>query len=201
MTIIVGMETDGEVYIGGDSGAISGEVRKRVYDPKVMRVGEFVIGYSWSFRFGDLLRHVFEPPPVPAGIVLPIEQERYMIRDFVPALQKLIEDGKATSKNATGDIEWGIALIGFRGKLYEYERDGQLMGNGDRYSATGSAYQVALGALHVAMRARPKWSAQAVLASALEAAIYHHGETLGPYLILGTDGSNYEGGHQRITTM
>lgn len=52
MTCIVGIVDNGKVYMGADSlgvGGLSKRVRK---DPKLFRVGEFVFGYTSSFRMG-----------------------------------------------------------------------------------------------------------------------------------------------------
>ena len=52
MTAIAGLVHDGKVYIGGDSAGVAGMDLHLRSDPKVFTVGEFVIGYTTSFRMG-----------------------------------------------------------------------------------------------------------------------------------------------------
>src|SRR5690242_15173484 len=82
MTCIVGLvAADGRVHLGGDSAGIAGydlTVRK---DPKVFRVGEFAVGFTSSFRMGQLLRFAFTPPPIEGDL------DAYMVTTFVNALR------------------------------------------------------------------------------------------------------------------
>ena len=62
MTCIVGVVDNGKVYMGGDSAGVGGlciETRKQ---PKVFRNGDFLIGYTDSFRMGQLLQYKMSPP-------------------------------------------------------------------------------------------------------------------------------------------
>ncbi len=62
MTVIVGLIDEGRVHIGGDSVGISRcrlTVRK---NPKVFRNGPYALGFSGSFRMGQLLHHAFKAP-------------------------------------------------------------------------------------------------------------------------------------------
>lgn len=63
MTCVVGYVHDGAVYMVADSAGVAGSgayVLRR--DPKIFRLGDFLIGYTSSFRMGQLLRYNFEPP-------------------------------------------------------------------------------------------------------------------------------------------
>ena len=66
MTCIVAV-TDGQtVVIGGDSAGAAGQELRIRADPKVFLVGSFAIGFTTSFRMGQILRysaHLPEPPP------------------------------------------------------------------------------------------------------------------------------------------
>ena len=62
ITCIVGFSHLGKVYIGGDSAGLSGwglTVRK---DPKVFANGPCIMGFTSSFRMGDLLRYSLVVP-------------------------------------------------------------------------------------------------------------------------------------------
>jgi hypothetical protein len=55
MTCIVGLRQGGKVFIGGDSAGISGwDVTVRA-DPKVFLSGPYAMGFTSSFRLGQLL--------------------------------------------------------------------------------------------------------------------------------------------------
>ena len=57
MTVIVALKNKDEVVMGGDCAGVGWnyDIQMRS-DPKVFRVGRFVIGYTSSFRMGQLLR-------------------------------------------------------------------------------------------------------------------------------------------------
>ena len=57
MTCIIGLVADGRVYLGGDSAAVHGWTRRRTRLRKVFRKGPFLVGYTTSFRMGQLLEH------------------------------------------------------------------------------------------------------------------------------------------------
>ncbi len=62
MTCIVGVVKDGVVYIGGDSAGVSGLRLIKRKDSKVFKRKGFIIGYTSSFRMGQLLRFKLDPP-------------------------------------------------------------------------------------------------------------------------------------------
>ncbi len=82
MTCIVGLVNKGRTYLGGDSAGVSGldiTVRK---DKKVFSNGEFVMGFTSSFRMGQVLQYDFVPPEVDDD-----DDEdlmRYMVKKFIP---------------------------------------------------------------------------------------------------------------------
>ena len=57
MTCIVGLEHDGKVYMGGDSAAVGGMDVYPSRIPKVFQAGRYLIGYTTSFRMGQLLQY------------------------------------------------------------------------------------------------------------------------------------------------
>ena len=59
MTCIVGLVDNGKIYMGGDSAGVSNlDIRIRA-DQKVFKTGEFIMGFTSSFRMGDLLKYDF----------------------------------------------------------------------------------------------------------------------------------------------
>lgn len=87
MTCIVGVTHKGRVYMGGDSAGVSGldlTVRK---DQKVFRNGEFAIGFTSSFRMGQILQYVFFPPEIVAGESL----SAFMVSRFHPGCPRYVQ--------------------------------------------------------------------------------------------------------------
>src|SRR4051794_21483555 len=96
MTCIVGLARGGKVFIGGDSAGVAGWELSVRRDRKVFRNGEFLIGYTTSFRMGQILEHGFKPPPFPKSASL----NRYMVVDFINAFRaSLKEHGWAAAQN------------------------------------------------------------------------------------------------------
>jgi len=88
MTCIVGfIDKNNDVYIGGDSAGVSGlEIHERK-DVKVFHTGNFLIGYTSSYRMGQLLR-----------FKLKVEDQKpsqsdyeYMCTNFIDAVRKCLK--------------------------------------------------------------------------------------------------------------
>ena len=70
MTAIVAIRQDNTVYMGGDSAGVAGlkiTIRK---DPKVFINGNFLMGFTTSFRMGQLLQYSFKPPEHPKNMTI-----------------------------------------------------------------------------------------------------------------------------------
>lgn len=68
MTCIVGLVHGDTVYMGADSAGVSGLDLRLRKDSKVFLRGEFVMGFTTSFRMGQLLQHKFVPPQILDGV-------------------------------------------------------------------------------------------------------------------------------------
>lgn len=93
MTAIVGIACqDGNVILGADSLASDSDSRFVVKTPKLWRLvlrergkrRDLVIGYTTSFRMGDLLRVHMGNVSVRQGL----DAEEFLIAEFVPALRE-----------------------------------------------------------------------------------------------------------------
>ena len=175
MTCIVGLAHQGKVWMGGDSAGVAGldlAVRK---DPKVFRRGPFLIGYTSSFRMGQLLRFKFNPPEIPDGMDL----FEYLATLFVDALRTCLKDGgyaRKVSEEETG----GTFLVGIHGRLFAIGNDYQVAENAAPFAACGCGDSVALGALEV----MPEGMLPAAkLRRALEAAEAWSAGVRGPFVI------------------
>ena len=144
MTCIVGIESKGKVWIGGDSAGTAGNMHQRIRkDKKVFIKGEIIIGFCGSFRMGDLLKHTLEIPDTK----LVKDVDAFMVNQFVDVLRNCFEkeNKKITSEN---DKIYPSILVGMRGRLYNIEGDYQCGRPEDGFDSTGSGGNVAIGSLH-----------------------------------------------------
>lgn len=142
MTCIIALEHDGKVYMGGDSAAVSGLERQAVVSPKVFILGEILIGYTTSFRMGQLLQYNLEVPENQHGD----DDMRYLVANFVPAVRECLKNGGFT-KIENGVEDGGAFLIGYKGKVYLVASDFQVTRMRDGFAAVGCGATYALGAL------------------------------------------------------
>lgn len=167
MTCIVGLVHENKVYMAGDSAGVSGLNITVRNDEKVFRKGEFIFGFTTSFRMGQLLRYKLEIPyHKPDQDIY-----EYMVTDFVEAVRTCLKEG-GFARNDNGE-EWaGQFMVGYRGRLFVIESDYQVgmpqlpyhaLGCGEEY-AKGSLYSLQImndpeGALLKALGAAQTFSA------------------------------------------
>jgi len=145
-------------------------------DPKVFTNGEFIFGYTSSFRMGQLLEHEFTPPT-------PYEGEKgmgYMVKRFIPAVRQLMKDG-GYQETHNGQEWGGTFLVGYRGQLYEIENDYQVARVRQAYHACGCGQDLALGSLHATEQF--DLSPKERITMALEAASEFSAGVRGPYSV------------------
>ena len=141
MTAIVGIVKDGQVHIGGDSAGVSGWSLTVRADSKVFTTGPYVMGFTTSFRMGQLLRYALQPP-TPSG-----DLEAFMATAFVDAVRDTLKNGGWARKESERE-EGGVFLVGVHGRLFCVESDYQVGEAVDGYAAIGCGNEIALGALH-----------------------------------------------------
>ena len=143
MTCIVGIEHAGVVWIGGDSAAVCGMGINTRYDEKVFINDTLLIGFTDSFRMGQLLRYGFDVPEHSPKK----DDWEYLIIDVMDVIRDLFKDrgwlGKDEDRESGGD--W---LMGYKGKLYTVFSDFQVGRSRDGYAACGCGEDIALGSLH-----------------------------------------------------
>ncbi len=147
MTCIVGIieRKTGTIYMGGDSAGVGGQNLRLRKDPKVFIRGPFIIGFTTSFRMGQLLMSDER-----FSIRKQKEEEsdyNYMVSAFIPAVQVLFrKGGYAHEKEKV--LSGGEFLVGYNGNLYCVESDFQVGENVDDFNACGCGENYALGSLH-----------------------------------------------------
>lgn len=179
MTCIAGLVHRGDVWMGGDSAGVAGWALTVRRDPKVFAVGEFLIGFTTSFRMGQILRHRFTAPEHPRGESV----DRYLSTAFIDAVRECL--GKYGWREKDKEREsGGTFLVGYRGVLAEINDDFQVGLSRDPFLAVGCGASSALGALWTLHRFRAQTSPRDKLRLALRAAERLSAGVRGPFTIL-----------------
>ena len=161
MTCIVAVKEKGKVHMGCDSIGSDGWRKHGRVQPKLFHNGPLLIGFTDSFRMGQLLELELSPPKL-----LPDEDlYRWMVKEFVPKLRDLFKAGGYATKHDDRE-RGGTFIVALRGRIFEMYGDYQVAETDRGYSAVGSGEPFAMGSLF-STRSRP---AKDRLRLALEAA-------------------------------
>ena len=180
MTCIVGLTIKGVSYLGGDSaGADSngGDIAIRPH-PKVFKKNNYVMGYTTSFRLGDILEFICPPPEVKLESV---SLREHLIVHWIPVLrEKLKSEGYLeVDKNKE---KGGTFIVGYKGELCTIYDDLQVSTVVANYCSVGSGYKYALGALYATNEIKMKPNER--ILNALSAAEHHNAYVRKPFTIL-----------------
>jgi len=177
MTCIVGLVDNGTVYMGGDSAGVEGYNITERKDSKVFTNGEFIMGFTSSFRMGQLLRYKFKPPKRSSkkGIM------RYMVTDFVDSVRECFTEGGYAGSDSKGREEGGRWLVGYKSRLFEIDSDYQVGEGVLKYESIGVGNEYALGSMYTS----EDWdSPEARVKTALKAACKFNGGVTKPLRIV-----------------
>ncbi|KOR88769.1 hypothetical protein [Paenibacillus solani] len=181
MTCIVGLVDDGKVYIGGDSAGVAGLSLTIRADEKAFRKGEFIMGFTSSFRMGQLLRYKLDIPYHKPEL----DTYEYMVTEFVEAVRRCLKDG-GYSRNDSGEESGGTFLVGYRGELFMIENDFQVGRPAAVYDAVGCGSEIAKGSLFSSGRLTDLSPVERIR-DALRAAEQFSAGVRGPFVIVSTD--------------
>lgn len=156
MTCIVGIVSQNGVLLGADSLASSGSVKEEALTPKLtgIVVSQAVddhksvpiklgIGYTSSYRMGDLLKYSFDPPDIEKDQ----DANEYLVKLFIPELIACFDKHHFT-KTSSGVKEGGEFLVALKNRLFIVQSDFSVLEPSAGYSSVGSGSTVALGALY-----------------------------------------------------
>lgn len=174
MTCIVGLVDGDRVWMGGDSAGVSGlDITVRA-DTKVFRNAGLLIGFTNSFRMGQLLHYKLEVPERAPDEDL----FRYMVVDFVDAVRGCLKDGGYAHKS--NDVEsGGNFLVATEGRLFSVQSDYQVGEAVRGYHAIGCGADYALGSLASTIGLSP----EARVRRALEVAELFSGGVRAPFTV------------------
>lgn len=175
MTCIAALVDNGKVYIGADSGGSDGNTHSVRKDPKLTLVGEYLIGFTTSYRMGQIIIYSAIPPCTDTDL------HRFMATDFVNHIRKVAkENGALISQNSVEYL--GTFIVGLRGRLFVVDSDFGIAEPACGYAAVGSGGQCATGALYATHGQKP----HSRIERALSAASQHAVGVLPPFVILST---------------
>lgn len=177
MTAIAAIVQDGKVWIGGDSAGVGGLSLSIRSDPKVFINGEFIFGYTSSFRMGQILEYRFTPPT-------PYEGESgmpFMVNRFVPEIKNCLKS-EGYQRNESGQDYGGTFLVGYRGTLYQIAADYQVARVIVPFDACGCGQDLILGSLHATQESG--LTPEERITKALEAAEMFSAGVRGPFTVM-----------------
>lgn len=176
MTCIVGLVERGTVHIGGDSASVAGWTSRVTRLPKVFRRGPFLIGYTTSFRMGQLLQHALNVP-----LQKDADDMRFMVMTFAEAVRALLKE-KGVAKIEANAESGGQFLVGYRRRLYSVQQDFQVNEMADGFDAVGSGAEYALGAM-AAMRGARSLSPTLKIKRALAVSAHFNMAVSAPFFV------------------
>jgi hypothetical protein len=175
VTCIVGVTKDDQVIMGGDSCGSNNYDWVTVGNPKVFKVGDFMIGCTTSFRMIDLLRyHLRINPHHPQD-----SDDQFIRTDFIDNVIGCFRKG-GFLETEDGVYNGGNFLVGYHGKLYEVQNDFSVLDCPNWGSSVGSGENAARGSLFTTR----SWDdPNARVTAALEAAESVVPTVRGPFVI------------------
>jgi ATP-dependent protease HslVU (ClpYQ) peptidase subunit len=178
MTCIVALKKNGVVYMAGDSAGVSGlDIRQRS-DPKVFKVQNFLIGYTSSFRMGQLLRYKLKVPKQK-----PSQSDfYYMCTTFIDSVRETLKQG-GYSYVCSNKESIGTFLVGYKREIYTVCDDMQVAHHADDFDSVGCGDNYALGALAM-LTTYTSLNPHTILDNALAVAAKFSGGVSAPFVIL-----------------
>lgn len=170
MTCIVAIAQNGTVYMGSDHAASddkSGWIIARK-EPKVFKVGQYGVGFTDSFRMGQILQYNWNPPKyVPTKTNSGLD--KFMRTKFIDSVKDAFQMHGYGSIIPGQEAEGGVFIVGVEGRIFTIDEDFHVGEAVVNYMAEGSGAFFAMGALHATKKQKnPKMRIKAALEAASE---------------------------------
>lgn len=181
MTCIVGIEHEGDVYIGGDSASVETQSLTIDTSPSskvfVTSDNRMVMGFCGSWRVSQLMQHSLVLPPQPKSK----DDFGYLVTTFMDAVRNTQTKSGAILKDRETESSAAVFLLGYKSKLYLIESDFQVGVPSGGVGATGCGADLALGALYATRHVKDP---QRRILTALEAAATYNAGVRAPFNIV-----------------
>lgn len=176
MTCIVGLVGADRIYIGADSAGTDSQMGQTIRrDGKLFQNGPYLIGFSGSYRVGQLIQYAGLPEPAQND-----DLPRFMVTTFIESVRQILKAGGVAQKKE--EVEsGGFFLVAIRGRLFNIASDYQVGESADPFDATGSGERSALGAMYAMKDATLGPTVK--ITTALEAAERYHAAVRRPFVI------------------
>jgi len=184
MTCIVGIQHKGKIWMGGDSASVDSSYNiTQVPNPKVFIRGDYIMGYTTSWRMGQILNYCGKLPMPPSKPETSDSLDKFMVTEFIPKIRKIFEKEGFVPEHETAKTGAGSFLVGTRGHLYTIHSDWQCMRSNRGWDAVGCGEQFALGSLFATNANAIEWRAESRVREALKAATYLSAGVMEPFLV------------------
>lgn len=142
MTCIVGYkDPKGKIWIGSDSCGSNGTTHVQRKDPKVLRNGPLTIGFTSSFRMGQILQHHLIAPPIKTKDIY-----KYLVVDLIPEAREVLEENGYGSSDEEGDIG-GVWIVAAGDTVAKIGSDFQVGIPIGGLACVGSGEEIAMGSM------------------------------------------------------
>ena len=176
MTCVVALKDKGKIWMGADSAGVNDYFITARADPKIYKVGDMLIGFTTSFRMGQLLGynlHLPDHDPRDSDI-------KYMSVTFVDACRNCLKDGGWAVKENERE-GGGVFLVAYRGEIYVIDGDYHVGVQCEPYFAVGCGRDLAMGSLYSTLKLN--MDAKDKVLIALEAATKYSAGVCAPYMV------------------
>lgn len=183
MTCIVGMSHGGRVFMGGDSAGVdtSSYGLQSREDAKIFQRGAYLIGFSDSFRMGQILRYAGKLPDPPDGCD---DLHAFMCTSFIDEVRETFTRyGFGLKNDEAGHAMGGTFLVATQGNLFVVYSDYQVAMPACGYSAIGCGGDIALGALYATVTSETVYEPVDAIHLALQASEKFSAGVRAPFLI------------------
>lgn len=141
MTCVVGLITESGLMFGADSLVSTDSGSKlTLLDKKVFIKNNVLFGFCGDLRFGQLVKHRFNPPSPGRNKDI----EVFIHTKFIPDLQKFFADA-GYSKIEPGSFD---LMVGIHKSIFTIADDFSVVETPNRFQAIGSGCDYALGVMY-----------------------------------------------------
>lgn len=147
MTIVAAVKTKDGIWLGADCQGTDATEKIILKNPKVFQKGGFTFAFSGSYRFGQVLQYVFQPPER----MVAEPAETYLLTRWMDALRQCLNDaGLLKVENSLQDAPDCFALVAYEDFIFMIQEDLSVLFPADPFVASGSGSAYAIGALNAA---------------------------------------------------
>ena len=188
MTAVAGLLHEKRVYIGADSAGVCTTTLSLMIrrDPKVFQVGPFLIGYTSSFRMGQVLRFGEAGSTLAELLVLHDKENSdpydLVVTKLIPWCRRCFKEAGFAEKEKERE-SGGAFLVGFRSRLFSIGTDYQVAESVYPFDAVGCGADLVLGSLFSTAKLGKKLPPTIRVKMALEAAAAFSAGVRPPFLI------------------